>query len=160
MASQCPTGNKKTFMIGELSITYPGYKKVGDYRLSINGHAPSHTDIVYEIYNYTTANNFNNVVNFLDELYNNGTRVNINIIDEEYKHKIFWITLQEEINYPQPQYKGRRLPFQRFYEAALIHKGIITLEAVNSRTNNHGNQVPTLLELQTVPTIVMPSFYT
>ena len=157
LTNQLTSTDKKTFTIGELSITYPGYKNDGDYKLTIDGLAPRHEDIVKEIYNYTTSKNFNNVVNFLEDVYENGTNATIRDILPNYKNKLFWITLQEEINYPQPRYKGRKLPFQRFYEAALVHKEIINLNDVNDRTNNHGNRIPRLLKLTDIK---VPSFYT
>jgi hypothetical protein len=139
-----------------LVITYPGYKKNGDYRLSENGKAPKHEDIVTEIFNFTTGENFNSVTNFLDDVYANGLYAVSNVFSKDFKEKIFWITLQEEINYPQPQYAGRRLSFQRFYEAALAKKGICSLQEVIERTNNFGKQKPVLFKCDG---IIHPSFY-
>lgn len=160
LAEDLPAGTTGAFEIGRLHISYPGYKEVGDYKLTIGGSAPLHTDIVTEICNFTDSTNFRLVVEFLDALYKNGTKSNLNIISPEFKHKIFWITLQEEINYPQPRYKGRKLPFQRFYEAALVHNTSITLSDVKARTNNHSSGVPQLYNLQSIHDIIIPSFYT
>lgn len=159
LTKNLPAGTTGAFQIGRLNINYPGYKKVGDYKLTIGGSAPLHTDIVTEICSFTDSTNFRLVVQFLDALYINGTKSNLDIISPEFKHKIFWITLQEEINYPQPRYKGRKLPFQRFYEAALIHNTAITLLDVKARTNNHSSGVPPLYNLQNIPNIIIPSFY-
>jgi len=139
-----------------LVIKYPGYKKNGDYRLSENGKAPKHEDIVVEIFNFTNAENFERVVSFLADVYANGLFATSNVLSKNFKEKIFWITLQEEINYPQPQYAGRRLSFQRFYEAALIKKGVCSLKDVIHRTNNHGKSKP---ELYKCDDIIHPVFY-
>ena len=120
------------------------------------GKAPKHEDIVIEIFNFTNEENFTGVVNFLDDMYVNGLFATSDLFSKKIKEKIFWITLQEEINYPQPQYAGRRLSFQRFYEAALIRKGICSLEEVIKRTNNHGKHKP---ELYKCDDIIHPSFY-
>ena len=141
---------------GNLVIKYPGYKKNGDYRVSENGKAPKHEDIVIEIFNFTKEENFTSVVNFLDDVYTNGLFATSDLFSKSFKEKIFWITLQEEINYPQPQYAGRRLSFQRFYEAALIKKGICSLREVIKRTNNHGKYKPALYRCND---IIHPSFY-
>ncbi len=139
-----------------LIIRYPGYKKDGDYRVSENGKAPKHEDIVIEIFNFTNAENFAGVVNFLDDVYVNGLFAASDVFSKNFKEKIFWITLQEEINYPQPQYAGRRLSFQRFYEAALIKKGVCSLQEVIERTNNFKKQKPVLYNCDGM---MHPSFY-
>jgi hypothetical protein len=77
-------------------------------------------------------------------------------INPAFKDKVFWITLQEEINYPQPKFFGRKLPFQRYFEATLIHTGCITLAQVKARTNNHGGARPELLSPNAIR---IPDFY-
>lgn len=145
-----------SFIVGKLRIDYPGYKKLGDYRLSFNGIAPKHTDVVDLIYNMTLNNNFNDLVNALDDLYNNGLHSSNVIFSQNQKELIFWITLQEEINYPQPRYSGRKLPYQRYYEAMLAKMGVISLSDVKNRTNNHGRIRPVLYSNFTFK---LPSFY-
>lgn len=145
-----------SFQAGKLLISYPGYKQLGDYRLSENGVAPKHTDIVIAINNFTDAANFDAVVNFLDNVYINGLNASSAVFSKAFKEKLYWITLQEEINYPQPKYAGRKLPFQRFYEGALAKAGVCTLQQVIVRTNNHGTVRPTLLEAGNK---MKPSFY-
>ena len=108
-----------SFTVGGLLITYPGFKKSGDYKLTENGAAPRHTDIANAISQQTNANNFNDVVSFFEDVYANGLNATNITFSQAFKEKIYWITLQEEINYPQPRYKGRRLTFQRFFEASL-----------------------------------------
>lgn len=145
-----------SFNVGNLTITYPGKKKKGDYRLTINGVPPTHTDIVRTIYNYTTSANFDQVVEFLDDVYKNGLNATSTLFPRSFIEKLFWITLQEEINYPSPQYQGRKLPFCRFYEGALSKISSVNLLNVLNRTNNHGSRVPNLYK---TGSILRPSFY-
>ena len=149
-------GQQQLFNVGTLLITYPGYKKPGDYKLSENGQAPKHTDIVNLINTHTNAGNLNSVITFLDDVYLNGLHATATLINPQFKEKIFWITLLEEIIYPQPRFAGRKLPFQRYFEAALIHRGLNTLADVYKRTNNHGGSRPPLLKLSGV---TIPCFY-
>ena len=149
-------GETKSFSIGELVINYPGYKKTGDYQLTINGIAPKHTEIVNEIYKATTSKNIDAIISFLDDVYTNGLNAKPIVFSKECIEKRFWITLQEEINYPQPKYRGRKLPFQRFYEAALAKMKNIDVKKIETRTNNHGSGVPKLFK---VINYAIPSFY-
>lgn len=145
-----------SFVFGSLLITYPGYKEQGDYKLTENGTAPKHTDIIQEIFNQTTAENMDSIIRYLDDVYHNGLNARPSVFSQSFTEKLFWITLQEEINYPQPLKSGRRLPFQRFYEAALCKMGLIQMEALIARTNNHGKQKPPLLDVKQYR---RPSFY-
>ena len=135
-----------SFKAGNLLITYPGYKAPGDYKLTENGIAPKHTDIVIEIYTAVTNETFDLVVDFLNAVYLNGLAAQSPLFTRSFTEKIFWITLQEEINYPQPAKAGRKLPFQRFYEGALAKIGITDLQTVLARTKNHGKKRPELLD--------------
>lgn len=158
LSEELKAGGKTTasFNSGSLLITYPGYKATGDYKLTENGIAPKHTDIVVEIYTTVTNDNFDLVVEFLDALYLNGLAAQSPHFSRSFIEKIFWITLQEEINYPQPAKAGRKLPFQRFYEGALAKAGLTDLQTVLLRTNNHGKKIPELLD---VKQLRRPVFY-
>ena len=156
LVSQLEENESSSFSVGELDINYPGYKGVGDYRLTINGVAPKHTDIVEEVYESTNRENIEEVIAFLDDVYTNGLNATSEIFSNEFSEKIYWITLQEEMNYPQPRYRGRKLPFQRFYEGALSKVSNLDIKRVKSRTNNHGSGVPQLLNINNYP---IPSFY-
>lgn len=148
LAAQLKEGQKSFFIVGNLRIDYPGYKTVGDYRLSSNGKAPKHTDIVQFIYDHTNENNYNEIIEALSDIYSNGLLSTNPFFSKELKETIFWITLQEEINYPQPQYSGRKLPYQRFYEGALAKLKLVDLELVITRTNNHGKSRPVLFDIE------------
>lgn len=126
-----------------LNILYPGKKNNGDYKVELNGSTPTHHDVCLEIYNQLTEENIEDYVDFLDDIYKNGLN-STNKTNDYLKDLIFWVSLQEEINYPQPRFKGRRLAFCRYYEAILAKKGILTLNNLKSRCNNHGRDVPEL----------------
>lgn len=157
LVSKLAGNQNSSFNIGNLTITYPGYKRAGDYKLTVKGIAPKHTDIVREIYNVANNQNIEKMIAFLDDVYTNGLNATSTIFPKAFIEKIYWITLQEEINYPQPMYKGRKLPFQRFYEGALAK--VITkidIEHIEKRTNNHKSRVPPLLATENYS---IPSFY-
>ncbi|WP_222982523.1 hypothetical protein [Flagellimonas meishanensis] len=155
-ASKLEPNESDSFNVGNLTINYPGKKSIGDYRLTINGKAPTHTDVVYKIYNGTTTKNFNKVVHSLEDVYKNGLNATTKFFSKSFIELIYWITLQEEINYPPPKL-GRKLPFQRFYEGALAKvSSKCELNDVLAKTNNHGLGVPTLYSTDSFS---RPSFY-
>lgn len=149
---------QQSFQYGDLIVSYPGYKGNGDYRLSHvkNNEAPKHTDVVDLIESICTRENRDAIVLDLEEIYTHGLRANTTIIDSSLKTKIFWITLQEDINYPRPRYQGICLPLQRFFEATLICLNMIDKSNLYIRTNNHGGSVPKLLDLKGLQ---IPLFY-
>ena len=157
LASKLQPKEKESFSLGPLTINYPGYKREGDYQLTINGLAPKHTDIVNVIYATTNTHNLEGIIAFLDDVYTNGLKAKSTVFPEAFIQKIYWITLQEEINYPQPRFQGRKLTFQRFYEGALAKVSTtIDINFVKERTNNHGSSVPKLFEIKNY---TIPSFY-
>lgn len=142
-----PTG---FFMVGELRIDYPGYKPTpGDYRLSIDGEAISHERVVRWLHRKTNPENADRFIAALASLYANGLACQDTTLPRNVKEFIFWITLQEDINYPQRAgYSGRKLPYQRYYEAILAKLGYLTLDSVIERTKNHGSTRPPLLAIE------------
>jgi hypothetical protein len=60
------------FVVGALRIDYPGYKKKGDYRLSKDGIAPKHTEILKLIFDAANETNYDGLIVALDDLYENG----------------------------------------------------------------------------------------
>lgn len=144
------------FSYGKLTISYPGYKAVGDYKLTLNGKAPSHESIVRAVYRFVTVENSNRVIDALEDIYKNGLTATTQVFTQGTKELFYWVTLQEEINYPQPKYFGRKLPFQRFFEAVLAKLKVCSLELVVRRTNNHRAGKPKLFEGFTQK---VPAFY-
>lgn len=150
LSAELKTAGKPSasFTAGTLLITYPGYKTEGDYKLTENGTAPKHTDIVTMIHAAITTANLEQLTIFLEDVYTNGLAATSSFFPRSIIEKLFWITLQEEINYPQPAKAGRKLPFQRFYEAGLAKAGITDLQTVLVRTNNHGKKRPELFDIK------------
>lgn len=143
-------------------INYPGKKNSGDYRLSLkDSTVPTHAEISLRLHQLITsgAHTFDDLNDFLIDVYSNGTMTHYDSESlEELKHLIFWITLQEEINYPKSEgFAGINLPYCRFYEAIYSTQSPfdLTIQAVQDRCNNHGGPKPDLL---TIPNA--PCFYT
>lgn len=122
-------------------LKHPGYKGGLDYALFHNGTTPKHEDIVRLIYDLTNDENFEKVVQALEDIHANGDSAATSFFTDEIKRLIFLVTLQEEVNYPPPA-NGKNLPFWRFYEGALAKVGEVAIAEVVSRTNNHGRSAP------------------
>lgn len=144
--------------IPEITIFYPGFKKPGDYRLEFNnGKVPKYADICLQLYNLATENyfSFKEMIDFLNDIYNNGTNTTYKNHElENLKHLVYWITLQEEINYPRNKgYAGINLAFCRFFEAVYASKdtNTITIDDVIDRCNNHGKKKPNLYPIKDKP---------
>lgn len=132
------------FNVVNIRIEYPGKKlKRGDYRLRVNGYAPTHAVVVKEIYALTDTSNFYSVQCALEDVFLNGLYATTTFFSRSFIEKLYWITLQEEINYPYPK-QGRKLTYQRLYEAALVKIWNADLTLVLERTNNHGGRIPKL----------------
>ncbi len=144
-----------------LKIHYPGYKKFGDYRMEVGGRAIPHTEICELLYN-DSKGLYSEYVKFLEDIYINGTSINLSqhcSVKNANKVAtlIFWVSLQDEINYPQPRYQGHRMPFSRYFEAvyASNYRGL-TIDEVMDRCLNHGKATPVPLK---IPSSLRPSFY-
>lgn len=141
-----------------ITINYPGYKKPGDYKVSLeNGHVPTHGDISSLLNNLITSgtHTYEELKDFLIDVYQNGTTTNYtNSLLEELKHKIFWITLQEEINYPRSTGKaGINLPFCRYYEAIYCThpESDFNFSDVRTRCTHDGQCKPALYSIPDAP---------
>lgn len=64
----------------------------------------------------------------------NSTANQSDLTFEELFSSIFWIVLQEDINYPMPTYQGRKMPFSRYLEALHCFGSNHTLQEVIRRT--------------------------
>lgn len=139
-------------------INYPGGKNSGDYQLSLEDSTmPTHADISLKLHELITSgtHTFSELEKFLIDVYSNGTATSYssNFL-ERLKHLIFWITLQEDINYPRSEgFAGINLPYCRYYEAIYSTQpgSTFTIETVQQRCNNHGSSRPTLFNLQHAP---------
>lgn len=156
LSNSLKEGEEKDFFVGKLRINYPGKKQNGDYKLYLGESAPKHFFVIEGIYNMTTEDNFKELTLALEDIYSNGLNTSQTYFSKGKQELLFWITLQEDINYPPPRYAGRKLPFQRFFEGALAKLNYITLEEVENRANNRARGIPKLLE---VDLDFIPSFY-
>lgn len=145
-------------LLPELVLLYPGrIPNKGDYRLEFHGAALSHTDVVRAVHEFTLSEDRNGqiITNFLVDLYQNGLDANSNtnssitvtnqsLTLEQFKHLVYWLVLQEDINYPRPKHMGIRMPIIRYIEGAVaaLHPNLLTLQQVLNRTNNHGGPPP------------------
>ena len=139
-------------------INYPGKKSSGDYRLSLRDNtAPKHAQISLRLHELITsgAHTFDELNNFLIDVYNNGTMTHYESESlEDLKHLIFWITLQEEINFPKSKgYASINFPYCRYYEAIYSTQSPfdLTIQAVQERCENHGGPKPDLLPIPNAP---------
>jgi hypothetical protein len=140
-------------LLPDLVLLFPGRLNNGDYKLVFNGRALTHIDIVRAVHECTIRGNGKIITEFLVDLYKNGLNANDNhnislmvnrtlLSLKEFKILIYWIVLQEDINYPRPRNMGVRMPITRYIEGAIaaIHPDILSLDIVLSRTNNHGRR--------------------
>jgi len=148
---------RQSLRMGRLVIEYPGRKRPGDYRMTWAGRVLNHDEIVHHLHDHTTPENAREMIAALDDLYREGLKGTHPFFIEELKELLFWITLQEEINYPQQErYAGRKLSYQRFYEAVLAKLGHLDIDEVVERTNNDYGPRPPLLAIDGIE---HPSFY-
>lgn len=158
------------------TLSFPGYKKRGDYALSSgffskNGvvEKPSHVDVLTYLHQNSTTVNYNEVIDILESIYSNGLQTYFNtnhasFFDKRLQDIVFWASLQEEINYPQPKFEGKSMAMSRYFEGVLsaLPNPPLTLSQVCSRTNNHGRTRPNKTKIKNYITsngLKSPSFY-
>lgn len=117
-----------------LGIRFPGYKttnKKCDYCVCLvdknNEYPISHTEIMQDLYNKTTKDNYMDLKRYIEDVARVGNEVkmiNYNGIDfnigfsfQELSDLMFYIAIQEDINYPGVRYQGRKMCFYRYLEA-------------------------------------------
>lgn len=134
-------------------VNYPGRKKLGDYRLEIvHKKVPRHDEICLFLYDLVKQEKYTyeKIYTVLERIYNYETKK----LDADKRlnylqHLIYWVTLQEEINYSREDGKaGINLPFCRFFEAIYCTRnGDFTIDVVIQRCNNHGRSRPELYNI-------------
>lgn len=149
-----PAANGQFTPYPDIIIRYPGGKKEGDYKLFLkNSSVPKYTDLCMTLYNHAIGKTytFPDLKSFIEDIYTNGTKTAYNDIQLVHlQNLIFWVTLQEEINYPRSQgYAGVNLAFCRFYEAIYCTRqdAAFTIDDVLQRCNNHNQTRPVLYDL-------------
>lgn len=147
-----------------IQIRYPGYRGAGDYQLNYDNHPPTHQDVCKYLYELvrTSTESYTDIVMLLNDLYDNGTEILgqyllMNVNEDLLITLLFWITLQDEINFPQDDgYEGRKMPFCRYFEAIYCAEfnSSFTIDDVLNRCNNKGYRPKLYNNLNNVP-----SFY-
>ncbi len=122
---------------------YTGYYKFKDNSIKIL----EEPIISKQFYNYImqNPNEYTKISRLLEDVYQNGTNCignyNLQNYDADYLiNLIFWMTLQDEINYPQPRKSGRKMPFCRYFEAIYCanFQANFSINNVIVRCNNRG----------------------
>lgn len=123
----------------DIVIAFPGYKSIRgntyDYRVSLDGVAVSHEDVMNEIYHYvnTSPENSQLMEALLSDISRNWENINLENYNQlqfpdytlgEFVECICYISAQEEINYPsQRGYDGYKRPFYSYLEAIYAANG-------------------------------------
>ncbi len=118
----------------KLAIRYPGYKTTKTkcdycvYLVDEEGEKPiSHVEIMQDLYDKTTPQNYELMKSYVEAVarYGKGIEVpdslqnsyNYGFTFEELTSLMFYIAIQEDINYPEAHYQGRKMCFYRYLEA-------------------------------------------
>lgn len=118
----------------KLAIRYPGYKTTQtkcDYCVYLvdgrGEHPISHVEIMNDLYDKTTKNNFEYMKSYVEDVAKIGRNVRIDpglesafnkgFSFEQLTDLMFYIAIQEDINYPEVRYQGRKMCFYRYLEA-------------------------------------------
>ncbi|GEM_PF-3449959 len=152
---------RKNFHPPKLGISIISKKnpdRFGDYQCLIKGKPLSHPEFCQELYEIVYQSKdkkltFNHLNHLLEETYTNGIDWNNskNYDDDDFYliQKLYLLTLQEDINYPNGQ--GRKKPFSRYYEAiyAGIYNDKLSIDEVKIRCDyNNNNDSRTIDMLQ------------
>jgi hypothetical protein len=157
MIKLCRNDNNGYFQAyRDIIVNYPGSKKPGDYRIEVNGRAPTHSQICRQLYKLIRADDITYIAVYkmLVTTYCSGTHNLAHNLKIRYlQNLIYWITLQEEINYPREKgYAGINLAFCRFFEAIYaINTDRFTINDVCNRCANNGRQKPSLYDIEDAP---------
>ena len=118
----------------QLAIRYPGYKTTHNkcdycvYLVDEDGEHPiSHVEIMYDLYNKTTEQNYKHMKQYIEDVATIGRDINIDISllsafeygfsFEVLTDLMFYIAIQEDINYPGERFQGRKMCFYRYLKA-------------------------------------------
>ena len=117
-----------------LAIRFPGYKTTKNrtdycvYLVEETNEKPiSHIEIMCDLYNKTTKDNYEVVKKYIEEIAIRGRDISkseysqidfgIGFDFDVLTDLMFYIAIQEDINYPDARYQGRKMCFKRYLEA-------------------------------------------
>lgn len=118
----------------QLAIRYPGYKTTRTtcdycvYLVDEEGEHPiSHVEIMHDLYNKTTMQNYRYMKQYIEDVARIGRDINVDMAllpafergfsFERLTDLMFYIAIQEDINYPGARFQGRKMCFYRYLEA-------------------------------------------
>jgi len=118
----------------KIAIRFPGYKTKRDksdycvYLVDVNGEHPvSHVEIMRDLYAKTNVQNYELLIRYIEDVAVYGKEINIpyslyqmdtgGFTFEELTLLMFYIAIQEDINYPMPRFMGRTMCYFRYLEA-------------------------------------------
>lgn len=118
----------------KIAIRYPGYKTTRTkcdycvYLVDGNEEKPiSHVEIMTDLYEKTTSKNYKNLKKYVQDVAIYGKEIenpisfdvsgNKGFSFEELTLLMFYIAIQEDINYSDPRLQGRKMCFYRYLEA-------------------------------------------
>jgi len=118
----------------ELAIRYPGYKTEPPkcdycvYLVDAKGEHPiSHVEIMHDLYDKTTKQNYPYMKKYIEEVAEIGQNAKIHFslapaFERGYSYEkltdlMYYIAIQEDINYPAARLQGRKMCFYRYLEA-------------------------------------------
>ena len=133
----------------KLAIRYPGYKTTKtkcDYCVYLvdkeKENPISHVEIMEDLYRKTTPQNYEVMKGYVETVARDGKVAiitdyfensdNYGFSFEELTSLMFYIAIQEDINYPQSWLQGRKMCFYRYLEAVYckVHNNHILNEAI------------------------------
>lgn len=133
-----------------IAMRYPGYKTTStksDYCVVlVTGEVEesiSHVEIMNDLYRKTTQENYAYMKRYLEDIARYGIDIDIpdilfNVEGEgfsfqELTNLIFYIAIQEDINYPNTYHQGRKMCFYRYLESIYckVYTNHVLREAIN-----------------------------
>jgi len=144
----------------KLIIRYPGYKTTStkcDYCVCLvdegNERAVSHAEIMQDLYNKTTPSNYPDMKAYIEAVARIGREAKtasfmVPIFPQSFSYAqltdlMFYVAIQEDINYPDYRYQGRKMCFFRYLEAIYCKiNNQHSLQEAISRAETHGKIPP------------------
>ena len=166
LCSQVVKGTKKTINVSDtVRITYPGGKGENDYVADVYGHCLSHKEMCLKIFIYITEKMISckEMQHILEEIYDKGYVRDTSDTDliRELKKQIFWLTLQEDINYPIENGKlGHKHPLFRYAEAFIAaQRGRTRGDLLSDVVKNAESKSPKRITLFDINGVMAPYYY-